>query len=406
MLVIIALALFWYGLVPVAGAFVSRQSWRFFRRRFDNLRLKPILNYPLYYSAQSGEYRFLGVLEAITDDQILWVRGNNLTVPVSLRNVHTYLMPIGEAGNDFFEPGKDTPVRIKWSAISTLTGEAKVFVGGPLVRRDDRWVFESTRENPLIVIFYDGGDRFLTVQAIRAGRQRNEYWNAVTPYSFILGAFCLIVMASSFLLRPAFRLTALTAFITVFTPIVSMIPPGLLFTMLYRKFWLSALRYRSYRDLARLPLKYFTMPLSSGVNKKKRIVPENDSEQVLCSCRLPNGERYGIWRRKVLPQAARDQGIPLLIPEHKKRKKEGWYLFGALPEPKEAGKQTADIPADVPAAPDDVCAVYGALPGNPEVLAARFALKAHILEALAVLSFCAGMALNIYFIRLIVMLFF
>jgi hypothetical protein len=403
LLVIIALALFWYGLVPVAGAFVSRQSWRFFRRRFNNLCLKPVLNYPLYHSAPDGEYRFLGILESVTDEQLLWVRGENLTVPVSLRNAQTYLMPIRKTGNESFEPGEDTPERIKWSEISTLTGEAKVFVGGPLIYRDDRRIFESMRENPLIVIFYDGDDHFLTIQAIRAGRQRNEYWNSITPYSLILGAINLIIMASSFLLRPAFRLTALTALITVFTPLFPMIPPGLLFTILYRKLWLSALMYRSYRDLARLPLRYFTTPFSLYFNKKNRIVSTNNSEQLLLSCRLPNGELYGIWYRKVLPPKVRDQeDIPLLIPEHEKREKDGWYLFGILPERTETEPQVKNIPAIT----NDVCAVHGILPGNPETLALRFSLKAHFLEIASILAFSAGMALNIYFIRLIVMLYF
>jgi hypothetical protein len=402
LLVIIALALFWYGLVPVAGAFVNRQFWRFFRRRFNNLCLKPILNYPLYYSAQDGEYRFLGILESITDEHILWVRGENLTVPVSLRNAQTYLMPIRKTGGESFEPGEDTPKRIKWNEISTLTGEAKVFVGGPLVYRDDRRVFESTRENPLIVIFYDGDDRLLTIQAIRAGRQRNEYWNPITPYSLILGAVCLIIMASSFLLRPAFRLTALTALITVFTPLFPMIPPGLLFTILYKKLWLSALICRSYRDLARLPLRYFTTPFSLYFNKKNCIVPANNSEMLLLSCGLPNGELYGIWYCKTLPQAVRDQDIPLLIPDREKREKEGWYLFGVLPERAETEPQVKNVPAVT----NDVCAVHGVLPGNPETLALRFALKARFLEIASILAFSAGMALNIYFIRLIVMLYF
>jgi hypothetical protein len=311
-------------------------------------------------------------------------------------------MPIGEGGGGSFEPGEDAPERIKWSEISTLTGEAKVFVGGVLVHRDDRWVFESTRENPLIVIFYDGDDRFLTIQAIQAGRQRNEYWNTITPYSFILGAFCLIVMASSFLLRPAFRLTALTAFVAVFTPLFPMIPPGLLFTILYKKFWLSALMYRSYRDLARLPLRYFTEPFSRRYNKKFSGFSKDNPEQAPLSCKLPNGELYGIWYRKALSQAAQMQSIPLLIPEREKKGKEGWYLFGALRE-----KTAAELQAeDVPAAANDVCAVYGALPGNPEILAARFTLKAHFLEIASFLAFSVGMAVNIYFIRLIVMLFF
>jgi hypothetical protein len=274
-----------------------------------------------------------------------------------------------------FDPGGEAPERIRWNQLSALTGEARVFVGGTLALLDKRWTFVSSRENPLFVIFFDGPDSSLAVRAIRAGRQRNEYWNAFTPYAFVMGALCEILIALYFLSRPAFRLTVITSFIAVFTPIFPLIPPGILFTVVYRRLWWQARLFRVYRDLVRLPLRH--LPLGEG------------------SCLLPNGERYGSFYCDTLPAEA--ENVPLLIPGIEKRKNEGWFIYGALPE----------TPADgpIPQAPADPFAAFGAVPGKPEILVRRFTLKAYIFETVAWLLLLSGIALNAFFVRLIIFLF-
>jgi hypothetical protein len=378
LLVIIALSIFWYGLVPVAGAFISRHSWRVFRRRFDELRLRPLLDYGFYRridQAQSpggegSEYRFIGGFESVTDGHTLWIRGDTLTMPVTLSGAHTYVMPMGGSDGESFEPGEEVPERIRWDRVSALNEGARVFVGGTLVKQDDRLGFVSTKKNPLLVIFYDGNDPSLTIRVIRAGRNKNEYWNFLTPYAFIAGTFSLLIMASTFLSRPAFRLTAITAFAALFIPLVPFLPPGLLFTVLYRLLWRKALVFRGYRDLARLPLTYM----------------------VRNGCRLPDGQPYGMVYYDVLPETH----ILRLIPETAGRKKDGWYVFGALGSP-----QTE--PQAMPVEPRDLFAIYGAIPGNPEVLVRRYTVYAYLLEVFSGVFFLAGMALNIFVIGTLIL---
>jgi hypothetical protein len=399
--VILALAAFFYGLVPVAGALISRRTWRVFRRRFDDLRLRPLLDYGVYCRQEGGVYRFTGGFESITDGHTLWIRSESLTIPVALAGAQTYMLPMQDGGLSpgAFDPGEEAPERIRWDRVSTLTEGARVFVGGALVLQDDRWAFVSTGAAPLLVIFYDGPDRSLAIRAIRAGRHRNEYWNGITPYALILGALALIFMAVSFLSRPAFHLTVIVAFIAVFTPLFPMVPPGLLFTLLYRRLWWRARIFRAYRDLARLPLKYL----------------DRGAEQA----RLPGGELYGAVRYDTLPQAVRDGAIPLLIPEEEKRKKTQWYIFGALPETAGITPQTAatdgagpalpvepGVPTEpwVPVEPLDSFATFGALPGNPEILARHYTLKAYSFEIISWLLLLAGISLNALFIRLIIIL--
>jgi hypothetical protein len=282
-------------------------------------------------------------------------------------------MPEGGDPLGAFDPGEESPERVHWDRISTLTEGAKVFVGGLLTPLEDRWTFVSTKENPLLVIFYDGPDHTLAARAIRAGRHRNEYWNRITPYSFILNAFSQIFIAASFLPRPAFRLTVITAVIALFAPLLPLLPPGVLLTVLYQRLWWRARIFRAYRDLARLPLKYFRDFPQAG--------------------RLPNGENYGTVWYKELP--AGEKEFPLLIPEQRPRKGEGWYVFGT---------PNKDGPAAELLRPQDPFAAFGAVPGEPEVLARRYTQAAYIMEITGGLFILIGMALNILFIAMIMYL--
>lgn len=376
---IIVLVIFWYGLVPVGGALVSRYKWWLFRRRFDELRLRPLLDYRIYrqISGEGGIFRFIGGFESVTDGRTLWIQGENLTIPVSLANARTWLLPMreGEGMPEAFDPGEEEPQRIRWDRLSTLTEGAKVFVGGSLRFQDKRWYFVSTRETPLMVIFYDCPDSALTALTIQTGRSRHEYWNAVTPYALVAGALCQIMFAASFLPRPAFRLTVISALSALFAPLSALIPPGLLFTVLYRRLAWHARILRAHRDLARLPLRYLPRHKTDGKE----------------TCRLPDGEIYGCVRRDTLPDEVQEGKLPFLLPEYSQKNVGAeWHIFGAL-RPGE----------DIPSRPEDPFATFGILPGKPDALARRYAAIAYTLEAAAWLALLAGIGLNIFFIRMI-----
>jgi hypothetical protein len=402
LLVIIGLAAFWYGLVPVIGAFMNRHQWRVFRRRFDDLRLKPFLDYAAYRLSEGGLYRFIGGFESVTDGHTLWIGNDDLTLPVSLVGAHTYVLPMPEKDEltGGFDPGKETPARINWNQVTALTEGARVFVGGPLLPQDNRLTFVSERDNPLLVIFYDGPDRSLTARTIRAGRKGNEYWNVITPYALILGAFSQLLIVLNFLNRPAFKLTVLTAFFALFIPLLPMIPPGFALTVLYRRLWWQARVYRTYRDMVRLPLKYLPAHQAPGAGGTLREPPEDPDP-----CRtglLPDGELYRCVYCDVLPDEARaaieNRTLPLLIPEKAAGKHYGWYLCGAVPQ--DGGNGTAGIPCE----PRDVFAVYGAIPGNPETLARNFTRLAYVLEIISWVALLVGISLNTFFIGTIIVL--
>ena len=199
--------------------------------------------------SEGGIFRFCGGIESITDGHTLWVRGDDLTIPVSLEKTKCFLLPKYE-GEGIPEP----PEQIRWNRVSTLTEGVKVYISGQIKMQNNRLNFTTTKETPLIVIFYSCPEAELTSQIIRAARTHNEYWNSLTPVSLFIGALSLVYIAASLLNRPAFRMNVISALVAVFIPILPIIPPGLLLTTIYRRMTWHARKYKANWDLANLPL--------------------------------------------------------------------------------------------------------------------------------------------------------
>jgi len=369
----------WYGIVPIAGAFYSRYKQGQFRRRFVDLGLAPLLDYRQYRQLentasgelQGGVFRFTGGIESITDGRTLWVKGEDLTIPVSLEKTNCFLLPKHEG-----EELPEAPEKIRWNRVSTLTEGVKVFIGGLIKMQNNRLNFISTKENPLIVIFYNCPEAELTSQIIRAARSRNEYWNAVTPASLFIGAMLLVTIAASLLNRPAFRLNLISALVAVFTPVLPAIPPGFLFTVLYRSIAWSVKKYRANWELARLPMRY--------------LQPGQEWAY------LSTGEIYGFRKLKSLPPAAAEGEIPFLIPGVNEEKTQEWYFFGVLESIENE---------NMPARSKDPFVSFGLLPANFVLPARRYAaVKANVLEILASLILLFGITVNVIFILFVLSL--
>ena len=356
------------------GALYSRYKWRLFRKRFINLTLMPLLDYRQYRRIENegGVFRFTGEIESITDGRILWVKGNDLTIPVSLEKTKCFLLP----KDDGYEI-PDAPEQIRWNRVSTLTEGVKVYIGGRLEKQKNRLNFISASDNPLIVIFYNCSETELTGNIIRAARTHNGYWNALTPASLFLGAISLIVIAAAFLNRPAYRITVISSLVAVFIPILPIIPPGYLLTVLYRRMTWYSRKFKAYWDLARLPLRY----LKDGRNTTV----------------LNTGEKYGYIKLNTLPAEAAKGEIPFLIPEgFMEGGKRDFYFFGI--------KESQENNDALPVKSKDPFVSFGILPAFPAALTRRYAIKAYIMDIFAWFILMVGIFLNIIFVFLVLSL--
>jgi len=211
----------------------------------------PFLDYRLYHQIKDeGKlFRFTGEIESIIDGHTLWVKGKDLTIPINIKKIKCFLLPVHDE-----EGESEAPQYIRWDRVSLLQEGAKVFIGGIIKMYNNRLSFVTTKEEPLMVIFYNCPDTELTNGIIRTARTRNEYWNSLTPASLVIGALSLIFIAATFLDRPAFRLTVIASFTAVFIPILPVLPPGFLFTVLYRRLTWDARKLRIKWDFARFGL--------------------------------------------------------------------------------------------------------------------------------------------------------
>ncbi|MDR2729341.1 MAG: hypothetical protein LBB81_00390, partial [Treponema sp.] len=351
---------------PFTGALFSRYKWARFRSRFDELRLVPILDYRQYrrLDTESGIFRFIGGIESIADGY-LWLKDDNLTIPVSLENTESYLFPMEEG--DLIPR---TPEKIDWDKISTLEEGAKVFVGGLLLKQNNRYNFVSIKGKPLMLIIYDCQNNVLTERIIRSGRTSNEYWNNFTPASIAAGALAQLFIAASIMTRPAFQPLIIFSLIALFVPILPFFPPGLLLTNIYRNLAWKAHNLRANDDLSRLPVRYLHPGLEFNI--------------------LNTGEKYGFLKCDSLPDEVKDGAIPYLVSGNlKKSKFSAWYIFGVIDENKIPGKSK------------DPFVSFGILPGEPQALSRRYGIRAYILEGIAWFVLLTGIVLNIIFIFMI-----
>ena len=331
------------------------------------------MDYTLYH--QSGAagacFRFLGGFESATDDHVLWARGDNLTISIDMDGAAIYALPSANmvSTDGVLELDGEPPERIQWDRVAALDEGSKVYVGGALVDRDGQLVFASTKETPLLIIFYDGTEKTLMPRTIWAGRQKNEYWNPLTPFSLTLGIACQLVLAISYFPRPAFRSSAIYAIVAVFGPLFPLMPPGVLFTALYRRLWRRARMYRACRDLIRLPLRHAV----AG----------------------DGGNPYGYLTFPSLPDAGDDA---LLVPflENQSTISE-WRWYGMLARDENGILQVRE--------PKDPMVAYGLVPGPLDRIVQEFNRKARFFEFASWTVLLAGIVVNCLLAILIVQLF-
>ncbi|MCK5201185.1 MAG: hypothetical protein KAR21_22680, partial [Spirochaetales bacterium] len=279
--IIILITLLFYGLVPLIGAFSVRTRWRQFRNQLMKASLRPSLTYgAVHDSTSSGFYRMFGSLQAVQDENILWLADSTVSVSIDLTGVPVYILPSVPKGESMIKSGKypdESPRRTYWDRIFSLPEGTSIFVSGELIYKDGRSLFSNTKDNPLTIIIYDCDDSYFYSHAILSGRQRNEYWNTLTPGSLTIGSFSLFIYFYLLIQMPYMQFPAVTAIIFSLVPVIPFLPPGLAFYYIYRHLWKNARILRAERDLIRLPVNFFSG--QGGLSHSSSVL-------------LPDGARY------------------------------------------------------------------------------------------------------------------
>jgi hypothetical protein len=351
--------------IPGVGALVIRRRWRRFRTMIRDSAEYPRVGYehtrigPAPAGSDSGRFRFFGALEAVQGSDRIRLRGNNVSVAVSLRKVRVYLLP--SSSDETVRLSDQTPSPVHWSRMSALPEGVKVFVAGLLFRDGAVPCFRDDPDTPLLVVIYDGPDTELVRRTIWCGRQKNEYWNRLTPVSLLLGSFSLGFVTFLGVASGAYRIAVVPALTAALAPVLPLLPPGVGLFYLYRRIWTSARYCRAERDLFRLVAEYAAGRKGDGERYRMTRIP---------------GYRIGEY-----PEAVQIgfQRVPNTdLPDEV-------FLCGAATE--EGAVTKVQRPLD-PMAP------FVVLPHEPAVLARRCAVSARFFEIASVVCFTAGLGVN------------
>jgi hypothetical protein len=384
-ILIIFLILTFYLVIPGLGAFQVRSRWRTFRKKIIDASLLPMVGYneirKSFSSNQEnylGQFRFFGELEAIQGDDIIWLKGGNISLSAEMSRIKVYMLPscsfIEEESlleNNEEALPDEAPQVIQWERLFSIPEGTMMFISGPLYLDGGNAVFRSEGKSTLTVVIYDGSRETLLRRSIWGGRQRNEYWNPFTPGSLAAGALSLL-LAAIFLMRyPLMRTQALVALTSALIPVCPFFPPGVIGFFIFRRLWRRGRFLRGERDLLRLPLRFFGVPESSDAT-------------------LPDGEPY-VFRRfkwKDLTSSEAKLRKTSLVPLNLDQIND-FYVFGSL-------QKTKGV--EIVVAPSDPMAEYLVTPGNPETLANHCEKRAKLLEVLAAATFTVGFMCNFFLI--------
>ena len=378
--IIILITLFFYGLVPLIGAFSVRNRWRLFRIQLMKASLRPSLTYAAVHdSTSSGIYRLFGSLQAVQDENILWLANSTVSVSIDLTGVPVYILPSVPKGESMIKTGKypdESPRRTYWNRIFSLPERTSIFVSGELVYKDGRSRFSDTKDNPLMVIIYDCDDSYFYSHAILSGRQRNEFWNVLTPGSLTIGSFSLFIYFYLLIQMPYMQFPAVTAITFSLVPVMPFLPPGLVFYYIYRYLWKNARILRAERDLIRLPVNFFSN--QGGLSQSSSVL-------------LPDGARYQCSVINNLEEAwtmfadvsLRDSS---LLETYADRNE--YFVFGM-----EQGGRS------------DPMAEFLVVPGNPNALLLESTKKAKKYEFFSAFSFGLGFVMNLFIFLIAITLF-
>jgi hypothetical protein len=192
-----------------------------------------------------GSYRFYGTLRALQGDGTVWLGSSSLSLKADLKGVPIYILPHPSAE-------QSVPSEVSWQRIHTLPEGTRIFLAGELFLHRTGAVFRSGDELSLIAIVYEEPDEGLLAHAVSAGRERNEYWNHLTPGALTAGSFSLFIYFYVLLRWPMLRLPALSALTASLLPVAPILPPALIGYSIYRSLWKRGRALRAERDLLRL----------------------------------------------------------------------------------------------------------------------------------------------------------
>jgi hypothetical protein len=387
LILVLAIAAIFYLAVPGTGAFLVRGEWRRFRRTIGEISRYPMASMRTMVRGKNafiGYFRFFGTLEAIQGDDRIWIADGHGSVAVDLKRLNVYMLPASSPKGAREEAEL---AAVPWNRIFSLSEGTTVLVGGALFAEEGRGVFRPQGKRKPLVVIYDCKRENIVPQAVRSGRQRNEFWNLFTIPSTVTGSFLLFLIAYFLLGAVDQRIPALISLAVCLAPIAPFLPPAFPLYFLFRFFWKKARLLRAERDLVMLPMRYFP-PMgirgSAGENPRQ-----------LRATLLPDLEPYIMLRGSECPgdpPYITASGEKILVPAETRRLELSHgaggesFVFGAYDEIDGVIRLRK---------PNDPMAELVLVPGNPEQIARKCNDAARLYEIVSAIFIGVSIAINV-----------
>ncbi len=225
--------------IPGFGAISLRRRWMKFRTLIHGYSTVPTLEYDNLIPGEP--FSFKGRLESFKDDDIVWLKGESLSICINLNKQDIYTL----------SKSKDELRKSSWSDISSLMEGTQFFVFGSLMHLKGVPYLVGSEEESLLVVVSDSEENIFEM-LLKKGRDKNEMWNSYSPYSYITGVFILI-MFSFFSYKTSYiKFTSFFLLLAAGTPFYFILPPGLLLYLRYRRLWDLSVRWSVLSDLKKL----------------------------------------------------------------------------------------------------------------------------------------------------------
>jgi uncharacterized integral membrane protein len=259
---VLLVACFFYAVIPILGAFVVRAQWRSIRHSLHNSLFLPTELCNLTdQDGPKGSCCLLGELEALEGNDVIWVRTqDHRSITVEMRNSSVYFMPSVNVKEKLYPHLLPVPLpaasldKVSWDDVFSLSEGTKMYICGELLFQNGRNCIQSGKDNPLIVLIYNENPEFLVQRAVWCGRQSNEFWNFLTPWSVLSGILLLLILSVYLIQNSANYILQFFSISMAVLPALLFLPPGVFLFQLYKRFWDKARRYRAERDLMKLPI--------------------------------------------------------------------------------------------------------------------------------------------------------
>ena len=247
-------ALFFFVLLPIAGAFFVRSQWHMFRQTLITAETLPVLTKKDILNPSKTPFacRAYGIINAIGIDESIWVTVDTASIKVCLKDIPIYVLTGSRRyGRIKNREQEYTVERCTWDTLPSIPVGSPIFITGTLLYSNTTPLFCTSDTRPLILI-HDVPQNHVIYLGVFAGRPVNEYWNPFTKIALAAGIFAMTGVVVSVMSIKVISLIAAISLTLAFSPILPFLPPGIAGFALYRRFWRRARYFRARRDVTQL----------------------------------------------------------------------------------------------------------------------------------------------------------